>query len=140
MTSDGTTYGKVIDHIVLKELGLSITIVRGAIQYTHETFDRIDNTLVQAGNDRLAALIELANLSAIVGNFFRRGISTASNGAFMANRPHTFPDLLAMSPGSSDLEIKVALEDNNPKGPTASKLAKLYESKTAQFGCSRDCP
>ena len=75
-----------------------------------------DHTLVSSDSDRLADLIELANLSAIVGNLFRRGIATVSNGTFKANRPHTFPDLLANAPGARDLEIKVALEANNPKG------------------------
>lgn len=32
------------------------------------------------------------------------------------NRPHTYPDLLGVGDGCSDVEIKVALEKNNPKG------------------------
>ena len=108
--------GKIIEHDLLEEFGLSPAIIRGTLQYTHEVLDRIDNTLIEAGGDRLASLIELANLSAIVGNLLRSGVSKASDGAFKANKPHTFPDLLAVSPGARDIEIKVALESNKPKG------------------------
>lgn len=110
------TYGKVIDTDELNDVGLSTNIIRSAIQYTHDVLDRIDSTLVDSGSDRLASLLELANLSAIVGNLFRSGVSKGSNGAFKANKPHTFPDLVAVAPGAEDIEIKVALESNKPKG------------------------
>ena len=114
--SNDPIHGKVICHHILEEFGLRTEIIRGAIQYTHEVLDRIDKTLMEAGGDRLGSLIELANLSAIVGNLFRRGVSNASNGAFKANSPHTFPDLLGVTSGTCDIEIKVALETNKPKG------------------------
>ena len=123
--SDGPTHGKILDHALLGEFGLSTVIIRGAIQYTHEILDRIDKTLIEAGGDRLASLIELANLSAIVGNLFRSGVSKVSKGAFKANKPHTFPDLLAVYPGARDIEIKVALESNKPKGHLVKPGAHL---------------
>ena len=109
-------HGAVIHQDVLVELGLSTTVVRDAIQYTHQVLDLLDGSLVEASGVRLASLIELANLSAILGNLFRSGIARASNGVFRANRPHTFPDLVASAPGGLNIEIKVALEKNNPKG------------------------
>ena len=109
-------HGAVIHQDVLVEMGLSTTVVRNAIQYTHRILDSIDTNLVEATGDRLTSLIELANLSAIIGNLFRSGLAKASGGAFKANRPHTFPDLLAVNPDGLDLEIKVALEKNSPKG------------------------
>ena len=114
--TEPATYGRCLDAACLEDFGLTVDIVRGAIEYTHNVLDRIDQTLVESGSDRLASLIELANLSAIVGNLFRGGIANVSDGAFKANRPHTFPDLLGSAPGTPDIEIKVALEDNNPKG------------------------
>ena len=114
--NDDVDHGAVIQQDILVELGLSTTVVRDAIQYTHRVLDLIDTSLVEASGDRLTSLIELANLSAIVGNLFRSGIAKASGGAFTANSPHTFPDLLAVNPGGLDIEIKVALEKNNPKG------------------------
>ena len=100
----------------MAELELSTTVIREAIQSTHRVLDLIDKSLVEASGDRLTSLIELANLSAIVGNLFRSGVAKASGGAFTANNPHTFPDLLAVDPDGLDIEIKVALETNNPKG------------------------
>ena len=114
--TEPATYGRSLDAACLEDFGLTVDIVRGAIEYTHNVLDRIDQTLVESASDRLASLIELANLSAIVGNLFRGGIASVSDGAFTANRPHTFPDLLGSAPGTTDIEIKVALEDNNPKG------------------------
>ena len=114
--TDDIGHGAVIHHDVLVELGLSTTVIREAIQYTHQVLDLLDTSLIEASGDRLALLIELANLSAIVGNLFRSGVARASDGAFKSNSPHTFPDLVAATPGGLDIEIKVALEKNNPKG------------------------
>lgn len=100
----------------IEALGLSSTVIRSAVSYVYETLDGIDGKLLEASEQRLAELLELANLSAIVGNLFRAGIVRASDGAFAANAPHTYPDLIGRAPGCSDIEIKVALEDNSPKG------------------------
>ena len=112
-------HGRFIRQSIVAKFGLSIPILRDAIQYTHEILDQIDRTLLQAGSERITSLVELANLSAILGNLFRSGVIRASKGVFKANSPHTFPDLLAVKPNARDLEIKVALEQNNPKGHLA---------------------
>lgn len=109
-------HGKVIDHFELRRFGLSADILRVAIQYTYRVLDRIDHTLIELGENRLATMIELANLSAIIGNLFRGAISKASHGRFRANLPHTYPDLIAVDPKACNIEIKVALETNKPKG------------------------
>ena len=114
--AETAVHGKVVDHAELRSFGLTTGIIRSAIQHTHRVLDRIDDTLVGSGGDRLATMIELANLSAIIGNLFRRAISDESDGIFKANRPHTYPDLIAVDPIACDIEIKVALETNNPKG------------------------
>ena len=57
-----------------------------------------------------------ANLSAIIGNLYRVGIVHSSDGRFLANTPHTFPDLRSQRADCKHVEIKVALETNNPKG------------------------
>lgn len=113
---DDDCHGTIIQQAILTELGLSATVVREAIQHTHRVLDLIDASLAEARSGRLASLVELANLSAMVGNLFRSGVAEASGGAFAANSPHTYPDLLAVSPDGHDIEIKVALENNNPKG------------------------
>lgn len=101
----------------MKEFGLTVEMVKGAVDYVHEILDSIDGKLTEAGGERLAELVELANLSAIIGNLFRGGIVKYSHGRFKANAPHTYPDLLACTGHPcKDIEIKVALETNKPKG------------------------
>ena len=115
------SHGQTINDSCLADFGLSVEMIRDAIEYTHNVLDQIDHTLVSSESDRLADLIELANLSAIVGNLFRRGIATVSNGTFRANRPHTFPDLLANAPGTRDLEIKSPWKRTTPRGISSNQ-------------------
>lgn len=115
-SSDSSLHGIHIHHDVLRKFGLTTKILRSAIQDTNLILDQIDEKLMQSVGVRLVSLIELANLSAIIGNLFRVGISKASNGVFKANRPHAYPDLVATQEGIDDIEIKVALETNKPKG------------------------
>jgi len=90
--------------------------ISSAIEATHTTLDCIDEQLVNTGSPPLAEVVELANLSAIVGNLLRSALQANSRGAYRSNVPHAFPDLVSQSEASSDLEIKVALEANMPKG------------------------
>ena len=96
--------------------GLSSEWIPAAIESTYETLDRIDEQLLRTGSQPLAEIVELANLSAIVGNLLRSALQKHSGGAYQASAPHTFPDLVATSAESRPLEIKVALETNMPKG------------------------
>lgn len=100
----------------MEAVGLSRNIVASGISFVHRIMDSLDHTLVSAGETRLSEMVELANLSAIIGNLLRTGIANASNGRFVANGPHKYPDLLSNENGIGDLEIKVALESNKPKG------------------------
>jgi len=100
----------------LNQFGLTIEMIAQSITYVHEILDSIDIKLLEAGGERLAELVELANLSAIIGNLYRGGIVRTSRGGFVANAPHTYPDLLGKREGCVDVEIKVALENNKPKG------------------------
>ena len=119
------THGVSLDQKNLGDLGLSIPIIRSAVEHSHEILDQIDNTLVESGAGQLSDLVELANLSAIVGNIFRSGVVRSSEGKFESNTPHTFPDILGVAQGCSDIEIKVALETNQPKGHLAKPGAHL---------------
>lgn len=100
----------------LSEFGLEPSHLIGAVNHTYQLFESVDEALVNGGSVRLGGLVELANLSAIIGNVFRTGLISSTNGVYRENAPHTFPDLLSNEDGVSDLEIKVALEKNNPKG------------------------
>lgn len=101
---------------VIKEFGLNSEHLIGAVNHTYNLFDSVDEALINGGSARLGGLVELANLSAIIGNVFRSGFIKSTDGLFRENAPHTFPDLLSNYSEVSDLEIKVALESNKPKG------------------------
>lgn len=110
---------EIINDEALEAVGLSRAMVAGGISTVHKILDGLDLTLMSNGESRLSQMVELANLSAIIGNLLRTGVAKASNGRFMANGPHRYPDLIACEPGNGDLEIKVALETNKPKGHLA---------------------
>ncbi len=101
---------------VLDDFGLSVQMIGDAVTYVYDILDSIDAKLLEAGGEQLSELVELANLSAIIGNLYRGGIVRASKGGFAANAPHTYPDLLGRGNDCKDIEIKVALENNKPKG------------------------
>lgn len=104
--------------IALYQYGVTPKIVGDAINHAHRILDLIDAQLTSNAGSRLSELVELANLSAIIGNLFRAGICRSSGGIFLPNAPHTYPDILANKDhvGARDIEIKVALENNQPKG------------------------
>lgn len=106
----------VFNKDALDAVGLTPHIVASAVTFVHRILDDLDRTLVTNGETRLAQMVELANLSAIIGNLLRTGVARASAGVFVANGPHRYPDLLCTKEGCGDLEIKVALETNKPKG------------------------
>ena len=58
----------------------------------HLILDSIDAQLISGADSRLSELVELANLSAIIGNLFRTGVCRSSDGMFLPNTPHTYPD------------------------------------------------
>lgn len=101
----------------LREItGLSAEALRHAIRDCYRTLDAIDTQLLAHGADPISRLVELANLSSMVGNLLAAGLAEASNGLYKRNRPHAYPDLMPQAKGYNDLEIKVALETNKPKG------------------------
>jgi len=97
-------------------IGLSIESVRSAILDCYQTLDTIDEQLAAHGAEPISKLVELANLSSMVGNLLGAGLAAASNGLYLRNRSHAYPDLLPQDGKHDDLEIKVALEKNKPKG------------------------
>jgi len=97
-------------------IGLSIESLRSAILDCYSTLDTIDQQLIAHGAEPISKLVELANLSSMIGNLLGAGLAAASNGLYRRNRSHAYPDLIPLSPEVGDLEIKVALEKNKPKG------------------------
>lgn len=99
-----------------KITGMTGRHLLGAISSCYQTLDLIDEQLTQKGSPPIARLVELANLSSMVGNMIGGGLADHSNGLYKRNKPHTYPDLLPIGEGAVDLELKVALETNKPKG------------------------
>lgn len=110
-----------LSHEVLKRAGLTREIIHRSIIYTYKMVDALDYTLVTAGTSRLSQMVELANFSSMLGNILGAGIERSSNELFKRNGPHKYPDLLAQTAQASDIEIKIALEKNKPKGHLAKE-------------------
>ncbi len=96
--------------------GLSGATILAAIEKTYVTLDLIDAQLLRSKSSPLATTVELANLSSMLGNILGAAIADCSNGLYKRNGPHKYPDLLPLKSTACDLEVKVALETNRPKG------------------------
>ena len=102
---------------VLKQLtGLTCDGIRTAIQGCYQTLDTIDFQLATHNTPPLAKLVELANISSMIGNLLGGQIAACSKGLYIRNRPHTYPDLLPVPPHNLNIEIKIALDTNMAKG------------------------
>lgn len=99
-----------------KATGLDGKWVADGVLSAYETLDLIDGQLLARGVDPLSETVELANLSSMLGNLLCAGLANASDGRYVRNRPHAYPDLLATSSELSGIEVKTALETNKPKG------------------------
>lgn len=106
-----------------KMLNIRLTpkMIASGVTHAYKILDTIDNTLVSQKIERLSKLVELANVSSIFGNIISSGIANSSSGIYKKNAPHTYPDLLACHKRAKDVEIKVSLETNKPKGHLAKK-------------------
>lgn len=96
--------------------GLSAAALSEAIQACYHTLDMIDGQLVSRGSPPIGRLVELANLSSMVGNLVGGALADASQGLYKRNKPHHYPDLLPLKATATNLELKMALETNRPKG------------------------
>lgn len=90
--------------------------IKGSIVHCYDTLDMIDQNLVSRGVQKMSSLVELANLSSIIGNLLGAGYAQYSNGFYIRNKPHTYPDLIATDNAHPGIEIKTALVKNSPKG------------------------
>ena len=104
-----------------RKLGLERHQIADAIVGTYRLLDRVDRTLTGDGVDPLCRIVELANLSSMIGNIFGAEIAKSSKGLYVRNRPHKYPDLLPVAEGAvrTGIEIKMALNRNQPKGHLA---------------------
>jgi len=106
-------------NLLMKNTGLTGNALLGAIHSAYSTLDTIDAELLKNAVPPIANLVELANLSSMVGNLLGASIAEHSEGLYLRNKPHTYPDLLPQSSKGKPLELKMALETNRPKGHLA---------------------
>jgi transcriptional regulator with XRE-family HTH domain len=110
-------------HSLESNTGITCDMVLSSIQYCYNLLDLIDTQLLRAGTESLSHTVELANLSSIIGNMLGAGLANYSQGLFVRNRPHAYPDLIPsnvppelLHTVGEGIEIKVALRKNKPKG------------------------
>ena len=101
---------------LINTIGIDGKILLSAIDSCYQTLDTIDEQLISKGSLPIANLVELANLSSMIGNIIGGGIADHSNGLYERNKPHTYPDLIPLQDSAVNLELKIALETNKPKG------------------------
>ena len=88
---------------LIERIGVDGDTLLGAINACYQTLDSIDEQLIGKGSVPIAHLVELANLSSMIGNIVGGGIADCSNGLYKRNKPHTYPDLLPQSaPAKAD--------------------------------------
>ncbi len=107
-----------VNREALDAIGIGSEKLAQAILATYRLLDRIDETLTSDGVEPLCQVVELANLSSMIGNIFGAELAKCSVGLYRRNGPHKFPDLLSVGKGSIEggIEIKMALGRNKPKG------------------------
>lgn len=125
-------------------IGLSSQQLLNAIQSCYETLDAIDTQLINKNVTLIGNLVELANFSSMIGNLLGEGIAKSSSGIYSRNKPHTFPDLLPLRAPGVNLELKMALETNTPKGhlPKAGTYITfryVLGDKEGNFSRGKEC-
>lgn len=135
MTTRGRDAGKIINIPALENAGLTSEKLKRTLNDVNDLIDSVDRALIDHGVERLSQIVELANLSSMLGNIFAAAIAENSDGIFRRNGPHKYPDLLSNDPEIDDIEVKVALETNKPKG----HLIKTGRYLTCRYVlCSED--
>jgi transcriptional regulator with XRE-family HTH domain len=104
------------ERALIANTGLTSPALVRAVHSCYNTLDTIDSELIANAVQPVASLVELANLSSMVGNLLAASIADSSEGLYLRNRPHAYPDLLSQKPSGQNLELKMALESNRPKG------------------------
>ena len=73
------------NQVALTRYGISPKQLHSTIQNVYNVLDSIDEKLIESNTARFAELVELANLSAMIGNLFRSGLIKITNGLFTEN-------------------------------------------------------
>jgi hypothetical protein len=94
---------------------LSNEALQVAVDNSLNQIEMFDLMMRESAGESLVSMMEMANISSMFGNFLAMNISQGEG--YIKNAPHTFPDLVAVDQKKvKDIEIKVSLERNLPKG------------------------
>ena len=94
---------------------LSNETLQVAVDKSLNQIEMFDSMMRESAGESLVSMMEMANISSMFGNFLAMNISQGEG--YIKNAPHTFPDLVAVDQKKvKDIEIKVSLERNLPKG------------------------
>jgi len=103
------------DQMLREATGLTAEMIAAALDDAQHTLDLLDGQLIDNGAPPFAKLVELANLSSMIGNIVGGAIVRHSTGLYERSGPHKYQDLRSVT-GGAHIEIKTALESNKPKG------------------------
>jgi transcriptional regulator with XRE-family HTH domain len=103
------------DSSLQQATGLTAEVIAASIEDTYHTLDLLDRQLRENGAPPFAELVELANLSSMIGNIVGGAIARHSGSRYERSGPHKYQDLRSTE-GGEHVEIKTALETNKPKG------------------------
>lgn len=104
--------------------GLSGDAIARAVEFAYRKLDLIDEQMRASGSRPIVGLVELPDLSSLVGDLFAAGVARASNGLYVQNGPDHYPSLLPLRQGFPELEVATALETDRPT--SGSGKAGLY--------------
>jgi transcriptional regulator with XRE-family HTH domain len=105
-----------VDSILRETTGLSAEMIAAALDDAYHTLDLLDGQLTENGAPPFSQLVELANLSSMIGNIVGGAIARHSGGLYERSGPHKYQDLRSTQEDGEHIEIKTALESNKPKG------------------------
>lgn len=117
------------DDVLREATGLSAEVIGAAMDDTYHTLDLLDRQLTESSAPPFSKLVELNNLSSMIGNIVGGAMARHSAGKYERSGPHKYQDLRSTADGEH-VEIKTALEGNKPKG----HLSKAGYYLTFRYG------
>lgn len=134
---------------ILNDLPIDGSAILMGIEQVYENLDTIDLAFQRQELEPIAEQFdEFSALSTVIGEFFASGVAEASDGIYEVNAGD-FPDLISTGKKSDvpGIEVKVAMEDNQPKGhlpKTGAYIAVRYvlaeRDKSYERGERNDTP
>lgn len=98
------------------DANINVDLIFNAVQHIYNIYDILDQQIYIGCGYHFADIVDTTDISTLMGNLLAFGMVDNSDGLFKLNKPKKFPDLLSQDLDVPDIEIKVTLENNKPKG------------------------